>query len=64
MSRVTLTLSAAFITALSVSSANAVEVYLFKGAGDFSFINKNMHFSRGLDRIAKQLNRGPRLANW
>ena len=35
--------------------AKAIEVYLFKGAGDFSFINENAHFSRGLDRIADQL---------
>jgi len=57
MSRVTLTLSAFLFAAfVSVSPVKAVEVYLFKGAGDFSFINKNMHFSRGLDRIAEQLN--------
>ena len=57
MSRVTLTLSAALLAGtVFVSPAKAVEVYLFKGAGDFSFINKNMHFSRGLDRIAEELN--------
>ena len=37
------------------SSASAVEVYLFRGAGDFSFVHKNLHFSRGIDRIAKDL---------
>lgn len=36
--------------------AEAVEVYLFKGAGDFSFVNENMHFSRGLNKIADTLN--------
>ena len=41
----------------SVTPAAAIEVYFFKGAGDFSFINKNMHFSRGLDRMAAQLNK-------
>ncbi|MEM7290051.1 MAG: thioesterase domain-containing protein [Pseudomonadota bacterium] len=49
---------AATLFALSflVFPANALEVYMFKGAGDFSFVNKNMHFSRGLDRMAKTLN--------
>ena len=37
--------------------ATAVEVYFFKGAGDFSFINKNLHFSRGLERMADALNK-------
>lgn len=39
----------------AISNAAAIDVYLFKGAGDFSFISENMHFSRGLDRIADQL---------
>jgi len=56
--RVILTLSASvFAAQLAVAPAKAVEVYLFKGAGDFSFINKDMHFSRGLERIADQLNK-------
>ena len=38
------------------ASAQAVEVYMFKGAGDFSFVNKNMHFSRGLNKMSEQLN--------
>ncbi|MBO6816055.1 MAG: hypothetical protein JJ891_14445 [Rhizobiaceae bacterium] len=46
----------AFFLSPFVSSARAVEVYLFKGAGDFSFINSNMHFSRGLEKIARQMN--------
>jgi len=37
-------------------SAQAVEVYMFKGAGDFSFVNENMHFSRGLNKMSEQLN--------
>ena len=36
--------------------ASAVEVYLFRGAGDFSFLNKNLHFSRGIDKMARKLN--------
>ncbi|MEM9332635.1 MAG: thioesterase domain-containing protein [Pseudomonadota bacterium] len=39
-----------------VANAEAVEVYLFKGAGDFSFVNDNLHFSRGLNKIADTLN--------
>ncbi len=42
--------------ALSIQPVQAVEVYLFKGAGDFSFVNENLHFSRGLQRIAETLN--------
>jgi len=42
---------------LGLNHAKAIEVYFFKGAGDFSFINKHMQFSGGLDRIADQLNR-------
>ena len=43
-------------TGFLIFPAKAVEVYLFKGAGDFSFVNENMHFSRGLERIAEQMN--------
>jgi len=39
-----------------VAPAAAVEVHFFKGSGDFSFVSKNLHFSRGLDRMAEQLN--------
>ena len=28
----------------------------FVGAGDFSFVNKNLHFSRGIDKMARKLN--------
>ncbi|MEM7215343.1 MAG: thioesterase domain-containing protein [Pseudomonadota bacterium] len=46
----------AAVSAFIVSPAHAVEVYLFKGAGDFSFVNDNLHFSRGLTKIADTLN--------
>ena len=47
----------AFFAAISLPvPTQAVEVYLFKGAGDFSFISKGLHFSRGLDSIARSLN--------
>jgi hypothetical protein len=50
--------SAVFMAALSgfTSQASAVEVYMFKGAGDFSFVNENMHFSLGLNEMADTLN--------
>lgn len=50
--------SATCVAALSCFSmpAQAVEVYMFKGAGDFSFVNENMHFSRGLNQISEKLN--------
>ena len=48
-------LAALALSATIVSQAHAVEVYLFKGAGDFSFVNENMHFSRGLNKIAETL---------
>ena len=45
--------SAALIS--STKTSQAVEVYLFRGAGDFSFVQKSLHFSRGLDKMAKLL---------
>lgn len=50
--------SAATAAALSCLSipAQAVEVYFFKGAGDFSFVSDNLHFSRGLNKMADTLN--------
>lgn len=49
---------AAFLTGLLLTSpAGAVEVYFFKGAGDFSFIDKDLHFSRGLNHMADALNK-------
>ena len=47
---------ATFLMGMFVTSpAAAVEVYFFKGAGDFSFIDKDLHFSRGLERMADTL---------
>lgn len=37
------------------SSAFGVEVYLFRGAGDFSFVQKSLHFSKGMDKMAADL---------
>ena len=36
--------------------AQAVEVYMFRGAGDFSFVQDDLHFSRGLTQMAETLN--------
>ncbi len=47
--------AAAFVLNLQ-TSAQAVEVYFFKGAGDFSFVSDNLHFSRGLNQMAEALN--------
>ncbi len=51
-----LTATAAMIGLTSIQ-AQALEVYMFKGAGDFSFVNENMHFSRGLNKMAETLNK-------
>ena len=57
MYRVILKSAAAVATVFCLSSpAKAVEVYMFKGAGDFSFVNDNLHFSRGLNKMADTLN--------
>jgi len=50
-----LALSAA-VTIPFVSPSQAVEVYLFRGAGDFSFVNHHLQFSKGLDEIAATMN--------
>lgn len=58
MFRVILKHTLAAVTLFAATPASqAVEVYFFKGAGDFSAINKNMHFSRGLERMADTLKR-------
>jgi len=58
MYRVTLRLSAVLLAGSLLSTpAQAIEVYFFKGAGDFSAVNKNMHFSRGLNDMADVLAR-------
>ncbi len=50
-----LAMSSMFVFPLSLS-AQALEVYLFRGAGDLSFVNKNLHFSKGLEEIADTMN--------
>jgi len=58
-------LSAALIS--SIKTAQAVEVYLFRGAGDFSFVQKSLHFSRGLDKMEKLLSKAgihARITRW
>jgi len=39
----------------SAAPALAIEAYIFRGAGDFSFIGKGLTFSNGMDRIGEQL---------
>ena len=36
--------------------AQAIEVFMFRGAGDFSFVQDDLHFSRGLTQMAETLN--------
>jgi pimeloyl-ACP methyl ester carboxylesterase len=49
--------AAAFLAALwSSQPANAVEAYVFRGAGDFSFIADGLNFSTGMDRLGRELN--------
>ncbi len=56
MYRVLLVIVAVFGTILLLGKpAYSVEVYLFRGAGDFSFVQKNLHFSKGLDAMARDL---------
>lgn len=37
------------------ASAASLEAYLFRGAGDFSFIGKGLTFSNGMDRLGEKL---------
>lgn len=56
MYRVLFVVAAIFGALISSNKpALAVEVYLFRGAGDFSFVQKDLHFSRGLDAMAIEL---------
>ncbi len=50
-----LPLVAAFL--FSSNCAMAVEVYLFRGAGDFSFIREGMNFSQGINHLGGKLNK-------
>ena len=47
---------ALFFVVAFPSNARAVEAYIFRGAGDFSFIAKPLTFSEGMDRLADKLN--------
>lgn len=49
---------AALIMSVSFSaSALALEAYIFRGAGDFTFIAKGLTFSQGMDTIGEKLER-------
>jgi len=48
-------LAALLISLVSISPAQALEAYLFRGAGDFSFIGKGLTFSNGMDRLGEEL---------
>ncbi len=48
-------LGAASLMAYCLPS-QAIEVYMFRGAGDFSFVQNDLHFSRGLTQMADALN--------
>jgi hypothetical protein len=48
-------LAALILVLSSQVSAAAVEAYIFRGAGDFSFIQKNLTFSDGMDRLGEKL---------
>jgi pimeloyl-ACP methyl ester carboxylesterase len=47
-------LAALFLFCALPGLAHAVEAYIFRGAGDFSFINKNLTFSDGMDRLGEK----------
>ncbi len=59
MYRVALTLLAPllalFLTFADARPAQALEAYLFRGAGDFSFLGKGLTFSNGMDRLGEKL---------
>ena len=56
MFRVVLKLAAVICAVSAMNNpAFGVEVYLFRGAGDFSFVQKSLHFSKGLDAMAREL---------
>jgi thioesterase domain-containing protein len=43
------------LASIAPASAAAMEAYLFRGAGDFSFIGKGLTFSNGMDRLGEKL---------
>jgi pimeloyl-ACP methyl ester carboxylesterase len=44
-----------FLSFQGIGQARALEAYLFRGAGDFSFIGKGLTFSNGMDRLGEKL---------
>ncbi|MCB1461733.1 MAG: hypothetical protein KDJ90_04730 [Nitratireductor sp.] len=55
MYRVVLACAAYLAAFWSVMPARAVEAYIFRGAGDFSFIADGLNFSTGMDRLGREL---------
>jgi len=49
--------AAVFALALCAAQAAAVEAYVFRGMGDFSFIAKALTFSDGMDRLAEKIDK-------
>lgn len=47
--------AALFMSVFASQPAKALEAYIFRGAGDFSFIGEGLTFSNGMDRLADQL---------
>lgn len=47
-------LMAFMLSVVTPASANAMEAYIFRGAGDFSFIAKGLTFSDGMDRLGEE----------
>lgn len=48
-------LVALVLTFSNIQPARALEAYLFRGAGDFSFLGKGLTFSNGMDRLGEKL---------
>jgi Thioesterase domain len=57
--RVALAIAAPFMalvgSVLFSANAAALEAYIFRGAGDFTFIAKGLSFSEGMDRLGQEL---------
>jgi pimeloyl-ACP methyl ester carboxylesterase len=47
--------AAALVCACAISPASAIEAYVFRGMGDFSFIARGLTFSDGMDRLAEKI---------
>lgn len=48
-------LAALFLSLWTSGPARALEAYIFRGAGDFSFIADGLTFSNGMDRLGREL---------